>query len=159
MFYGNTVKIGKNLTNLARKCFSNIFLARDEIWVVHPWSRITVPNLLRSRYHVPQNMKIEICVPLERFFEVSVAQNYIKFESLVPLDISYVALVSISSTFYARIFCRKANWTAFLYLHLALWFLVPKILYEKRACKRLMKLTPCGAPNPDWELLILNSGF
>jgi len=54
-------------------------------------------------------MKIEICVPLERFFEVSVAQNYIKFESLAPLDISYVALVSISSTFYARIFSRKAN--------------------------------------------------
>jgi len=31
----------KNLTNLARECFSNTFLARHEIWVVHPWCRQT----------------------------------------------------------------------------------------------------------------------
>jgi len=31
IFDGNTVKIRKNLTNLARKYFSNIFLARHEI--------------------------------------------------------------------------------------------------------------------------------
>ena len=31
IFDGNIIKIGKNLTNLARKCVSNIFLARHEI--------------------------------------------------------------------------------------------------------------------------------
>jgi hypothetical protein len=31
IFDGNTKKLEKNLTNLAHKCFSNIFLARHEI--------------------------------------------------------------------------------------------------------------------------------
>ena len=40
IFNVNTIKIRKNLTNLAREYFSNIFLARHEIWVVHPWLKV-----------------------------------------------------------------------------------------------------------------------
>ncbi len=51
-------------------------------------------------------------------------------------------LESISSTFYARIFCMKVLCAACCYLHVTREKLPKSLLYEKGACKMLMKLTP-----------------
>jgi len=49
--------------------------------------------------------------------------------------------VSISSTFYARLFCTKVLRTAFLKLRLGFGVSTKALLYEKLAHKTLMKLT------------------
>jgi hypothetical protein len=51
-------------------------------------------------------------------------------------------LVSISSTFYACLFCTKVFLAAFLHLHVSRKKLLEALLYEKWARKMLMKLTP-----------------
>jgi len=51
---------------------------------------------------------------------------------------------SISSTFYAPIFCTKVCQAAFFYLHVTREKLPKRFLYEKFALKMLLKLTPDG---------------
>jgi hypothetical protein len=49
---------------------------------------------------------------------------------------------SISSMFYARVFCKKCWHQKLQSCVLCLKFFGAKILYEKRSCKTLIKLTP-----------------
>jgi len=51
-------------------------------------------------------------------------------------------LWSISSTFYARIFCTKVLCIAFFYLHATREKLPKRLLYKKGKRKTLMKLKP-----------------
>ncbi len=57
--------------------------------------------------------------------------------------------VSISSTFYARLFCTKGFSAAFLYLHVSRKKLSEVLSYKKCASKMLMKLAK--------EILVLYS--
>jgi len=49
--------------------------------------------------------------------------------------------VSISSIFWAQLFCTKVFYTAFLYLHFGFEFFWQKNINKKAAQKILMKLT------------------
>jgi hypothetical protein len=57
-------------------------------------------------------------------------------------------LVSISSTFYPRLFCMKVFLAAFLYMHVSRKKLRKAISYKKFACKILMKLTLDSSNGP-----------
>jgi hypothetical protein len=57
----------------------------------------------------------------------------------------YQVSISISSTFYARLFCTKVFLTPFLYLHVIRKKLLKALSYERCARKMLMKLnTGCA---------------
>jgi len=60
--------------------------------------------------------------------------------------LTYLDLVSISSTFFAQIFCTKVLQAAFLWLCFGFVTKEEKLLkalsYEKLSSKMLMKLTP-----------------
>jgi len=62
-------------------------------------------------------------------------------EQSINTSLHYVALWSISSTFYAQIFRTKVLWAAFFYLHVPREKLPKRLSYEKGAHKMLMKLT------------------
>jgi len=58
--------------------------------------------------------------------------------------------VSISSTFYSRVFCRYFGAKKLQSECFSFVIFGAKILYEKRVCKTLMKLT-AGMPNCFWQ--------
>jgi len=51
--------------------------------------------------------------------------------------------VSISSTFYIRLFHTKVLWAPFILLQIGFEFFWPKNIGAKAACKMLMKLNTC----------------
>jgi len=96
---------------------------------------------LRSSYD-------EKIADLERRLEVALGM----FISIVISFFVYVVIVdavlwSISSTFYAQIFCTKVFSAAFFYLHVTREKLPKRRSYKKIAHKMLTKLRPKGCSN------------
>jgi len=59
IFDVNTIRIRKkNWTNLAHEYFRNIFLARQEIWVVYPWFRETLNTKFGVAKLITQNASL-----------------------------------------------------------------------------------------------------
>ncbi len=65
------------------------------------------------------------------------------------------SLWSISSTFYASIFCTKLLCAAFFYLHVTREKLPKRLSYKKSVCKTLMKLTPGATMSLQYCLLYM----